>query len=142
VAEVRSTFTKNGGSMASAGAVSYIFSRKGQIEIEKKHQKLAVEKLEEVIIESGASDFETEEGYIVVYTDLRDLAAVKDSLEKGGVKVKGAELTYVPKTEMEISDAAKAKKVLSLVDSLEEIDDITNVHTNLDVPRDVLEQVQ
>lgn len=142
VSEVRSTLTKGGGSMASAGAVSYIFSRVGQIKIICKEQSLPEEKVEEAIIESGATDFETEEEYLLVYTDAKDLVAVKNSLNDFGVKVREAELTYLPKNEVKVTDVLQAEKILKLIDSLEDLDDAMSVHTNLDISENVTRQLK
>lgn len=142
VSEVRSTLTKGGGSMAAAGAVAYVFERRGQIEIPKKEQKLTDEEVEAAIIESGASDFSIEDGYILVYTEPKDLMAVKKSLEEADVKTKNAELTYIPTSEVLLEDSDKAQKITKLIEALEELDDVSSVYTNLDMPDEVAEGLE
>ncbi|MDD3480943.1 MAG: YebC/PmpR family DNA-binding transcriptional regulator [Patescibacteria group bacterium] len=141
VSEVRSTLVKGGGSMASAGAVSYVFERRGHIEVREKEQSLTAEEVEAAIIESGASDFSIEDGYTLVYTDPKDLMAVKKSLNESGVNTKNAELTYIPTQEVLIEDTEKAQKIMRLIDALEELEDVSNVFTNLQVSEEIAEEL-
>jgi YebC/PmpR family DNA-binding regulatory protein len=139
--EIRSTFTKFGGSMAEAGAVAYLFSQKGQIVLNEKAQKVSKDELELLIIDSGADDFEENEGEIVVYTKPATFQKVKEALESNELKVESAELTYIPSTEIKIEDEATAGKIMRLIDALEDIDDVTNVYANFDIAEDVLEKL-
>lgn len=138
VSEVRATLTKHGGNMASSGAVAYNFDHRGQIDLSLGDQSMTEDEIEEVIIDSGASDFEMEEGQVIVYTDSKDLIAVKKSLESTGVVVGSAELTYVATNEVAVSEKEKAEKLIKLVETLEDLDDVVNVYNNADIAEDVL----
>lgn len=140
-AEVRSTFTKHGGSMAESGAVSYLFEKKGQISIQVKGQKLSRDEVELFIIDSGADDFEETDEEFTVYTKMNSFQVVKESLESNGVVIESAELSLIPKTEVKITDEAIAAKIMKLVDSLEDIEDVTNVYANFDISEEVLEKL-
>ncbi|MBW6431598.1 YebC/PmpR family DNA-binding transcriptional regulator [Patescibacteria group bacterium] len=142
VSEIRAALTKSGGSMASSGAVAYLFENRGQIEIKKENQILSDDEIELAIIESGASDFQSEKGLIFVYTEPKELMAVKKILEESGIKISGAELSYVPKNEVTVNEKEKAEKIIALVEALEELDDVVSVHANLDIPSEVLEQIR
>ncbi len=141
VSEIRSALTKHGGNMASTGAVAYNFDHQGQIEVDLRGQAKDEEGLEEAIIDSGAIDFEMEADHIVVYTEPKDLIATKKCLEEAGVKVAGAELTYVATNEAIVAEVEKAEKLIKLIDTLEELDDVVNVHSNADFSKEVLEKL-
>lgn len=142
VSEIRAALTKRGGSMASSGAVLYLFENRGQIEIKKEDQSLSDDEIELAIIESGASDFQSESDLIFTYTEPKELMAVKKTLEDNGIKTSGAELSYVPKTEVTVRDKEKAEKIIALVEALEELDDVVSVYANLDIPSEILEQMK
>lgn len=126
--EVRSAFTKNGGSMAEPGSVAFQFTRKGVISVGAGSEEALL-----TIIDAGAEDAVEEEGEIIVYTNQKELAKVRTALIEAGLEVKGAELQYVPNAHVEISDAEVARKVLKILDALDDLDDVTNVHTNADI---------
>ncbi|MCL5093598.1 MAG: YebC/PmpR family DNA-binding transcriptional regulator [Patescibacteria group bacterium] len=138
VSDIRSTLTKYGGSMASTGSVAYIFDQKGQLEIKLGEKKIPQDDLELMIIESGASDFEAQDDHYIVYAEPADLKEVKDFLDQNGLSVDSAELTYIPKTEIKITDESKAGSVIKLMNALEDLDDITSVHSNFDIPEEIL----
>lgn len=128
--EVRLAFSKNGGNMAEPGSVAFQFSRKGVIRV-----KGFGDDVELAAIEAGADDVfaEEETGETVVQTAPTDLARVRDSLKEQGLEVTDAELTYVPNNTIEISDKETARKVMNLMDALEDLDDVSNTHTNFDI---------
>lgn len=140
VSEVRSSFTKGGGNLGENGSVMYQFEERGQIKIDVSKQEISKEELEMVIIESGAEDFEGEE-LIFVYTATKDLHAVKDSLEKSGVKIESAEIIYQPNSQIEITDVRDAEKIIKFIDNLEELDDVVGVHANFDIPDEIAEKL-
>jgi YebC/PmpR family DNA-binding regulatory protein len=127
--EVRSAFTKNGGSMAEQGSVAFQFSRKGVVRVKGQGDDLEL-----AAIDAGAEDiFEEEEtGETVIHTDQKDLAKVRDAL-KDDFEVVDAELTYVPNNTMEISDKEVARKAINLMDALEDLDDVAATHTNFEL---------
>jgi transcriptional/translational regulatory protein YebC/TACO1 len=88
-------------------------------------------------LDAGAEDATEDDGEIVVYTDMKDLHKVRAALADNGLKVTDANLEYVANTPVEISDPTVAQKALNLLDLLDELDDITAVHTNADITADV-----
>lgn len=128
--EVRLAFSKNGGNMAEPGSVAFNFSRKGVLRV-----KGIGDEVELAAIEAGAEDVyaEAETGETVVHTASTDLAKVRDSLKDQGLEVTDAELTFVPNSTIEIADKETARKAMNLMDALEDLDDVSNTHTNFDI---------
>ncbi len=134
---VKLIVSKKGGHLGAAGSVGYLFSKKGMIEVlsAKAEEAPAGAKAEDDIelaaIDAGATDVKvTEEGMVEIYTDPQSLMQVKTQLEKVGVKVEAARLTYVPLTEVVISDAETAQKLMDLIDAVEEDEDVSMVYSN------------
>ena len=134
-AEIKHLFSKFGGSIAEPGAVSWQFDRKGQIEVAGP---LDEEQLLEWVLEAGGENFEAAGENFVVTTEPHDLMAVRDRLEAQGVKVLSADLTLVPQNLVPIAEEGEAKKILRLVDAMDDHDDVQNVVANFDVPDEVL----
>jgi YebC/PmpR family DNA-binding regulatory protein len=126
--EVKAAFTKNGGSMAEPGSVAFQFTRKGVINVAATGEDALL-----TILDAGAEDAVEEEGEIIVYTELKELAKVRTALIEAGLEVKGAELQYIPNAQVEISDPEVARKALKLLDVLDDHDDVMSVHTNADI---------
>lgn len=126
--EVRTAFTKTGGSMAEPGSVAFQFTRKGVISVVASGEDALL-----TILDAGADDAIEEDGQMTVYTDQKDLAKVRTALIAAGLEVKEAELQYVPNAAVEVSDPEAARKALKLLDALDELDDVVNVHTNADI---------
>lgn len=126
--EVRSAFTKNGGSVAEPGSVAFQFTRKGVIQVKASGEDALL-----TILDAGAEDAVEEDGEIVVYTELKDLAKVRTALVEAGLEVAAAELQYVPNNQVEIDDPEVARKILRVLDALDDLDDVINVHTNADI---------
>lgn len=134
--DVRLAFTRHGGNLAEKGSVVFQFDHRGMIRIEEKGDQIL-----ETLIEAGAEDFVDEDDGTVIYTGPKDLSQVRTKLSETGFKVIDAELAYVPKNIVEISDANTAGKVLRLMDTLEELEDVTSTYVNFDIPESVLAQV-
>ena len=130
---VRLAFTKHGGRLAEKGAVAFQFNRKGMIRAEGAGDELTLQ-----AIDAGAEDIQTEDNESVIYTDPKQLSSVKDNLEKAGVKVVDAELTFVPGQMVSIEDKETAGKIMRLMDALDDLDEITATHTNFDVPEELI----
>jgi len=137
-ADIRSTFSKNGGSMAEPGAVSWQFERKGVVLVPKS---ISEDDLMLVALEAGAEDISDSGDQWQVTTPPSDLPAVRAALDEAGVAVESAEVTLLPSTTVALQTEADAKKVLHLVDLLEDHDDVQNVYANFDIPDAVLETV-
>jgi len=141
VPEVRAAFGKHGGTMAESGAVAFQFDRKGQIYLYVRDQKLTPDDIELAIVDSGAEDFDLHEGEYTITTRAVDLQSVKEALEAADIKVDDAELVYIAKNEVKIDDEITAGKVLRLVEALEELEDVTAVHSNFDISEEILEKL-
>lgn len=130
--EVKTALVKNGGRIADAGSVAFQFTRKGVITVEGTGEELLLQ-----ILDAGAEDATEEDGEMIVYTDQKDLAAVRTALVEQGLRVKDAELQYVANTPVEVADAETAQKLLKVMDALDDLDDVVNVHTNADITADI-----
>jgi YebC/PmpR family DNA-binding regulatory protein len=132
-ADVRTVLAKSGGQLASTGAVSYMFKRKGLIGYTK--ESLDFDKLFEAALEAGAEDVSDDNGYIEVVTDPSDFANVLEKLQAAGFVQESAEVSMVPDTRASLSNEATAK-VLRLIERLEDNDDVQSVASNLEIPDD------
>ena len=129
--EVRLAFSKHGGNMAETGAVSFQFSRKGVI---RAGYLGGADDAMLNAIDAGAEDADDiGDNELMVYTEPKELAAVRDDLSARGFDIKEAELTFVPDTMVEISDPDTARKATNLLNALEDLDDVTNVYTNAEI---------
>ncbi|MEM9397870.1 MAG: YebC/PmpR family DNA-binding transcriptional regulator [Pseudomonadota bacterium] len=138
VAEVRHAFSKRGGNLGTDGSVAYLFTRKGQLSFAPGTDEDA---LMEAALEAGAEDIEAaDDGSIDVITPWEEFAAVKAALEDAGYPSDVGEVTMIPSTTVEV-DKDGAEKILALIDSLEELDDVQNVYSNVDIPGRILEQL-
>lgn len=126
--EVKTTLVKNGGRIADAGSVMFQFERKGVIRIAAAGEDALL-----TVLDAGAEDANEEDGEIVVYTDQKDLAKVRQAIVDGGLSVEDAELQYVGTTPIVISQQETTDKIMKLLDALDDLDDVTNVHTNADL---------
>ncbi len=126
--EVRTALTKNGGTMADAGSVMFQFTRKGVIRVAASGEDALLS-----ILDAGAEDAVEEDGEIVVYTEMKDLAKVRTALVDSGLTVEDAELQYVPNAVVPIDNAETARKVLKIMDAIDDLDDVVAVHTNADI---------
>jgi len=124
--------SKNGGSMADAGSVMFQFDRKGVIRVAASGEEALLR-----VLDAGAEDAIEADGELIVYTGMKDLASVRKALLDAGMNVKEAELQYVAKNDVLISDVETARKVMKIVDALDDLDDVVNVHTNADITVDV-----
>ncbi|RMH05915.1 MAG: YebC/PmpR family DNA-binding transcriptional regulator [Aquificota bacterium] len=134
--EIRHLLSKHGGNLGSSGCVSYLFERVGLIEVPR--ESISEEELYEKVIEAGAEDLEVGEVAYTIYTKPESLYEVKESLEKAGVQIEKAELTYKPISTVQVQDPELAKRVLKLIDALEDLDDVKEVIANFDIPKEVM----
>ncbi len=136
-AEIRHLFSKYNGSLGAVGCVSYLFSKKGIITVNK--ESIEEDRLLEAALEAGAEDVKTEdEGYQVI-TDQGQLQVVREGLEKAGVKVERAEVVNIPSTTKRV-EGRDAETLLKLLDALEEHDDVQSVSSNFEMSDELLEQ--
>lgn len=133
VANIRRIFNKYGGSLAEAGSVAYLFEKKGQIVISQSASKMAsesTENLEELIIESGAENYDLEDGQYLVYTQFSDLQKLLEYFQKNDLKIDSSEVIYLPKTTIKV-DESKQSALNNLLSVLDDDDDIVNVYANI-----------
>lgn len=131
--EVRNAFSKHGGNLAEKGSVAFQFERRGVVRVSGVNDDITMQALE-----AGASDVQEDDGESLIYTAPTDLAKVRDTLKDNGLEITEAELTYEPTNIIEITEADTARKIMNLMDALDEVDDITNTHTNFDISEDLL----
>jgi YebC/PmpR family DNA-binding regulatory protein len=137
--DVRHIFAKADGNLGASGAVAWLFERKGVILV-----PAAEADEDEVVLaaaEGGADDVREEGSSLQVTCAPEELAAVREALEQAGLPVESAELTMLPKTTVRVEDEAAARKLLRLMDALEDNDDVQDVYANFDIPEGILEAV-
>jgi len=137
-AEVRNIMSKKGGNMAGAGSVSFMFTRKGYILIERS--QASEDDLMNIALEAGAEDFKADEKNYEITTSTQDLEKVKEAIAKKGIKWQDAEITMIPSSTVKVT-GGDAKQVLGLIDALEEHDDVQQVYANFDIPDEIMEQM-
>ena len=134
--DVRHAFTRNGGNLGETGSTGWMFTRKGVIVVEKSAAP-EDERLLELALASGAEDLNDSESSWEIVTDPSALAAVRDALRAAGVEVFSAELTMLPQSTIPV-DGGEARRVLQLIDALEDLEDVQNVYANFDIPEEVM----
>jgi YebC/PmpR family DNA-binding regulatory protein len=137
--DVRSIFTKNGGNMAEPGAVSWQFERKGVVILPKS---IAEDDLMLVALEAGAEDLEDQGDTWQLTCAPTDLHQLRTALEEAGIAFDSADLTMLPTQVVPLSSEGDARKVLRLIDALEDHDDVQNVYANFDIPDSILQLVE
>lgn len=120
-------FSKHGGSIGEKGSVAYQFDRKGVIRVKGSGEDTLLQ-----VLDAGAEDATEEGEETVVYTDPKELAAVRQKLEDAGLEVTEAELTFIPNNTVTVEDEATQGKLMRLMEALEDLDDVTNTHTNFE----------
>ncbi|HZQ83490.1 MAG TPA: YebC/PmpR family DNA-binding transcriptional regulator [Acidimicrobiales bacterium] len=138
-ADIRSIFSKNGGSMAEPGAVSWQFERKGVVILPKD---VTEDDLMLVALDAGAEDLQDQGDTWQLTSAPTDLQQLRTALEEAGIKFDSADLTMLPSQAVPLENESDAKKVLRVIDLLEEHDDVQNVYANFDIPDAILELVE
>jgi len=132
--DVRHAFSKNGGNIAEPGSVAFQFTRKGQITVvlqgDADEALLAA-------LDAGAEDAQDADGKLYVYTDQKELHVVREKLLSAGMQVEAAELVYEPQNTINIADGDTARKVMKLMDALDDLDDVVATHGNFDIDESV-----
>src|SRR5204863_2101749 len=139
VSDVRHTLSKNDGNLGGSGAVSWLLERRGVVLVPA--DGVDEDELTLAAAEGGADDVTRDGSTYQVVSAPEALTTVREALEGAGFTVDSAELTLVPKTTVEVADESAAKKILRLIDQLEENDDVQDVYANFDIPERVLEAV-
>jgi YebC/PmpR family DNA-binding regulatory protein len=136
--EVRHTFEKFGGNMGSAGAVAWMFERKGLVQVDAG--KIEEDELLAQALDAGAIDMRRVEKVFEITTAPAEMEAVREALQRRGVPVLEAQVSFVPQSTVRV-EGKDAAAVLRLVEALEELDDVQAVHANYDIPDDVMEAI-
>ena len=131
-ANVRSAFTKGGGSIGTQGCVSYSFDKKGQMIIDKEECDMDADDLMMLALDAGAEDFSEEEDSFEIITDPDEFGSVREALEKEGIVFASAEVTMIPQNYVALTDETALKNLQRTLDLLDEDDDVQNVYTNLE----------
>jgi transcriptional/translational regulatory protein YebC/TACO1 len=136
---VRHTFAKNDGNLGTSGAVAWLFERRGIVLVPADGAD--EDELTLAAAEGGADDVSLDGSSYEVLSAAEELAAVREAVAGAGFEIESAELTMLPKTTVAVEDESEAKKILRLIDQLEENDDVQEVYANFDIPERVLESV-
>jgi len=141
--EVRTAVTRNGGTMADPGSVSRLFTRKGIVMVPKAQEAREVteDDVLEATLDAGAEEVNDLQESFQVQSEATDLVAVRTALQDAGIDYDSADVEFVASMEIPV-DAAGAGKVMHLVDALEDLDDVQDVFANVDVPEDVLAELE
>ncbi len=138
--ETRKIFEKAGANLGSTGSVAYMFQRKAIFSVNPDEEP-GEDKLTELVLESGAEDLVDANGVYQIVADPGEFMAVKEKLEAASLSLKGAEIGYIPETWVEISELAAGRKILKLVDGLEDHEDVQAVYGNYRFSEAVLEEL-
>jgi transcriptional/translational regulatory protein YebC/TACO1 len=137
--EVRTAMTRNAGSMADPGSVSYLFSRKGVVVVPKS-DGVDEDSVLMAVLDAGAEEVRDLGDTFEVVSEPTDLVAVRTALQDAGIDYDSAEAGFVPSVSVEL-DEDSAGKVFRLIDALEDLDDVQNVYANYDVSDEVMEKI-
>lgn len=139
VAELRNIFTKTGGNLGESGCVGWMFDAKGMVTLEAGSAD--EETLMLATMDAGAEDIHVEEDGIEIICNVEDLAQVRDAVADAGLAYKDADLTMIPQTTVKIEDPNDARKILRLMDLLDDVDDVQTTYANFDISDEIMQQV-
>ncbi len=137
--EIRVAFDRNNGNLAASGAVAWMFNRKGHFVI--KGENADEDKLMEICLEAGADDIEVDGDIAEIWTDKDAFSDVAEALEAAGIETEESGIIMKPDNYSDINDVETAEKVLRLLDKLEDLDDAQEVTSNIDIPEEILAQM-
>lgn len=137
LSSVRSTIEKRGGKWAESGSVMFMFDRKGVVHAQGKLN----DETELELIDAGAEDIDVTDNMTSVTTDATKWSVVRDVLKNAGLEIQEAGLKYIAKNEVSVSDIETAQKIFDFIDSIEEDDDVSEVHTNVDISDEIVQQL-
>ena len=137
--EIRALLSRKGGSIAGSGSVAWLFEKKGLIRIAK--DKTDEDTLYGLVIDAGADDIKSEEDAFEVLCEPDSFEAVKSAVTESGIELELAEVSFIPKNLVAI-EGRDAEKVLDLIEDLEDHDDVQNLHSNFDIPDEMLDTIE
>lgn len=139
VSEIRHILSKYGGNLGEIGSVNWVFEKRGLIRIEKENHE--EEQLMLDAIDAGADDFKVEDEFYEIYTQFEDLYKVRSRLEEKKYEIESAEMTMIPQNMVEL-EGKQAERMLKLMNTLEDNDDVQNVFANFDIDEELMEKMQ
>lgn len=139
VAEVRHLFSRYGGSLGESGCVAWMFERKGLFIVKKEGLKISEDDLMLIALEAGAEDIKEEDDTYSIITSPELFEEVKDYLQKEKIAFESAEVTMLPQNTVEIDNPDEVRRILDLMEALEDNDDIQNVYANFEIPDALME---
>ncbi|WNB87342.1 YebC/PmpR family DNA-binding transcriptional regulator [Cellulomonas sp. ATA003] len=138
--DVRVAFTRNGGQMADPGSVAYLFSRKGVVVVPKT-DGVTEDSVMEAVLDAGAEEVNDYGDTFEILSEATDLVPVRTALQDAGIEYDSADVVFHPATQIEV-DAEGARKILKLVDALEDLDDVQEVYANFDASDEVMAELE
>lgn len=138
VAEIRSIFTKSGGSVGENGCVSWMFDKKGLVTVSA--DAVEEDKMMEIVLDAGAEDLTMSGGIYEIKTPIDKLEPVRDAIAAKNLKIEAAEITMIPQSTVKLGEE-DAKKMLRLMDALDDQDDVQKVYANFDIPDEIMEKL-
>lgn len=137
VAELRLAFTRNGGSLGESGCVSWMFDQKGLVIIDKS--TIDEDTLMMTALDAGAEDIQSDDESYEITCVPNNLNGLRQTLNDAGIKFESAEMTMIPQTTIRIETVKEASQILRMMDQIEDLDDVQQVHANFDIPEEILE---
>ncbi len=142
VSELRSLLSNNGGNLGEDGCVAWMFERKGQLIINLDECEIDDDELMLAAIEAGAEDININQDNVEILTEPGDLQKTRKAMEEEGYEFSSGDLAMIPKNEIVLENTSDAKKVVKLVDKLEDHDDVQDVYANFDIPDEVMVEIE
>lgn len=139
VADIRHLFSRHGGSLGESGCVAWMFERKGLFIVKKEGLGIGEDDLMLIALEAGAEDVKEEDDTYSIITPPELFEEVKEYLNKQNIAVESAELTMLPQNTVEIDNPDEVKRILNLMEALEDNDDVQNVYANFEIPDELME---
>jgi len=137
-AEIRKIFERSGGNLGESGCVSWMFKKKGVITVDAG--EIEEDKLMTLVLDAGCDDLQVEDGKYEIDCETKDYNNIKKVLQDEGIKIESAEISWIPSTSIDL-DEAKGRKIISLMEKLENHDDVQNVYANFSLPKDLLAEL-
>lgn len=139
VAEIRHIFSRHGGSLGESGCVAWMFARKGLMTVLKEGLPLDEDEIMLAALEAGAEDITGDDDAYQIITRPEDFEAVKGYLDSQNIAVAGAEVTMLPQSTVKVDKPEEARRILNLMEALEDHDDVQNVYANFDIPDELID---
>ncbi len=138
--EIKKIFEKRGGSMGTSGCVNWMFNKKGLITIDQKDAD--EEELMDIVLSAGADDMTSNAGMFEITCDPSAYEGLKNALDEKEIPLQVAEISMVPQNNVAVGDVDTAKKIIGLMEDIEDHDDVQNVYSNFDIPDDIMSRIQ